>query len=129
MPKLTFISEDGRLPAGDRLKRDAQRLLVWQYDAVIALTDVYTGSRPSEFKDADDAKPTMSQWVGKEPRCHPHAAQFEFEAWQQPRRTIGPSRDGQSRKASSVALGRSLPQRRQKAGLFKDRRRRGNSAR
>jgi hypothetical protein len=57
MPKLTFISEDGRLPTEDRLKRNAQRLLVWQYDAVIALTDVYTGSRPFEFKDADDDEP------------------------------------------------------------------------
>jgi hypothetical protein len=80
-PKLKFILEDGRLPTGDRLKRDVQRLLASQLDAVIALTDVYTGSRPPEFKDAADAKAKMRQWVGDEPRFHPHAAQFEFEAW------------------------------------------------
>jgi hypothetical protein len=48
-------------------------------DAVIALTDVYTGS--NEFTDAADAKRKMRDWVGGEPRFHPHAAQYEFEAW------------------------------------------------
>jgi hypothetical protein len=81
MPKLKFISEDGRLPTGDRLKRDVERLLAQQYNAVIALTDVYTGSHPPEFKDAADARTKMKQWVGDEPRFHPHAAQYEFEAW------------------------------------------------
>jgi hypothetical protein len=48
-------------------------------DAVIALTDVYTGS--NDFADAVDAKAKMHQWVGPEPRFHPHVALHEFEAW------------------------------------------------
>lgn len=81
-PKLKFISEGGRIPTGDKLRRDVARLLERDsYDAVIALTDVYTGNRPPEFTNAADAKKKMSEWVGDEPRFHPHAAQFEFEAW------------------------------------------------
>jgi hypothetical protein len=48
---------------------------------VIALTDVYTGKVPPEFQDAADAKAKMRRWVGDEPRFHPHAAQYDFEAW------------------------------------------------
>ena len=81
MPKLRFISEDGRIPTGDKLRRDVFRLLERDYDSVIALTDVYTGSRPPEFENAAEAKQKMSEWVGDEPRFHPHAAQYEFEAW------------------------------------------------
>ena len=50
-------------------------------DHVIALTDVYTGSTPPEFRDAADAKAQMRRWVGNEPRFYPHAAKFDFEAW------------------------------------------------
>jgi hypothetical protein len=81
MPRLKFISEDGRIPAGEKLCRDVQRLLKKDHDAVGALTDVYTGTRPPRFKIAADAKRKMRRWVGKEPRFHPHAAQHEFEAW------------------------------------------------
>jgi Domain of unknown function (DUF4276) len=80
MPKLTFISKDGRLPTQERLKRDVQ-LLLQRHDAVVALTDVYTGRRPFDFLDAADAKQKMRQWVGQEPRFYPHAAQYEVEAW------------------------------------------------
>jgi hypothetical protein len=80
-PKLRFISEDGRIPIGDRLRRDVERLLKKDHDDVVALTDVYTGSKPPEFINAADAKAKMRQWVGPEPRFHPHAAQYEFEAW------------------------------------------------
>lgn len=45
----------------------------------MALTDVYTGTR--EFVDAADARRKMREWVGPEPRFHPHAAQYDFEAW------------------------------------------------
>jgi hypothetical protein len=48
---------------------------------VIALTDVYTGSNPPEFRNAEDAKEKMRQWVGVEPRFHPHVALHDFEAW------------------------------------------------
>ncbi len=81
MPKLRFISEDGRIPTGAKLKRDVERHLEKDQDAVIALTDVYTGSTPREFLDATEAKAKMRQWVGPEARFHPHAAQYEFEAW------------------------------------------------
>ena len=47
--------------------------------AVVALTDVYTGTR--EFDDAADAKAKMRVWAGPEARFHPHAAQHDFEAW------------------------------------------------
>lgn len=81
MPRLKFISEDGRIPTGNKLKRDVQHLFEQRYDAVIALTDVYTGSKPPEFRNAADAKRKMHRWVGAEPRFHAHAAQYEFEAW------------------------------------------------
>ena len=66
-----------------KLKRDVQRLLSGQFpsDYVIALTDVYTGSQPPEFVNANDAKEKMRLWVGHEPRFHPHVALHDFEAW------------------------------------------------
>lgn len=81
MPRLKFFPEGGRLPTGDKLKRDVKRLLLDGHDAVIALTDVYTGTQPPDFESAADAKRKMRQWVGPEPRFHAHAAQYEFEAW------------------------------------------------
>ena len=84
MPRLKFISKDGRLPTGDRLKRDVTRHLAAGHDAVIALTDVYTGTHPPAFRNAADAKQKMRDWVGPEPRFHAHAAQYEFEAWLMP---------------------------------------------
>ena len=83
MPKLDPHPYDGRIPTEDKLKRVVQRLLSGRDAAeyVIALTDVYTGTRPPDFIDAVDAKNKMRQWVGVEPKFHPHAAQFDFEAW------------------------------------------------
>lgn len=80
LPKLKFITagKGGRIPKGEILKRDVKRLLE-DYDAVIALTDVYTGS--NDFRDAEDAKQKMRQWVGNEPHFYPHVAPYEFEAW------------------------------------------------
>jgi Domain of unknown function (DUF4276) len=49
------------------------------YDAVIALTDVYTGTK--DFSDADDAKAKMRKWVGDNPKFYPHTALHDFEAW------------------------------------------------
>jgi hypothetical protein len=99
MPKLTFISEDGRIPTGSHLKRDVERLLAKDHDAVIALTDVYTGSKPPEFTDASDAKNKMRQWVGQEPRFYPHAAQYEFEAWLLPYWRVIQKLSGSNRRA------------------------------
>jgi hypothetical protein len=81
MPKLDMFLYDGRIPAGDTLRRAVENLLKGHdaSDAVIALTDIYTGHE--DFRDAADAKTKMMQWVGPNPRFHPHAAQHDFQAW------------------------------------------------
>lgn len=84
MPKLDIVPYDGRIPKQGKLKRIVERLLNdlrHPADAVIALTDVYTGTQPPDFVDATDAKSKMTQWVGTNARFHPHAAQHDFEAW------------------------------------------------
>ena len=83
MPTLDPAPYDGRIPTGDKLARTVQRLLSGRFasDHVIALTDVYTGRNSGDFRDAADAKLKMRQWVGNDPRFHPHAAQYDFEAW------------------------------------------------
>jgi hypothetical protein len=84
MPKLDPLPYDGRIPTGDKLKGDVERLLNDRRqpaDAVIALTDVYTGANPAVFEDAAVAKRKMREWVGPDPRFFPHAAQHDFEAW------------------------------------------------
>jgi hypothetical protein len=82
MPSLDPEPYDGRIPKGDRLRGEVHRLLRGgrpPADAVIALTDVYTGT--GDFQDAADAKRQMREWVGANGRFFPHAAQHEFEAW------------------------------------------------
>lgn len=81
MPRLKFIPQDGRIPTAEKLKRNVDNLLTGKnaYDAVIALTDVYTGT--NDFKDAADAKEKMRQWVGKNSKFYPHTASHDFEAW------------------------------------------------
>jgi hypothetical protein len=80
-PKIRPIKYDGRIPTGDKLKRLVGYLLRGRdaVDAVVALTDVYTGN--ADFINAEDAKRKMRTWVGPEPRFHPHVAQHDFEAW------------------------------------------------
>ena len=80
MPKLRFIPQDGGIPTERDLKRLVENLLDNDgYDAVIALTDVYTGKQ--DFKDANDAKEKMRTWIGKNPNFYPHTALHDFEAW------------------------------------------------
>jgi len=82
MPRIDPVPYDGRITKGDKLRGDVRRLLKdpkRPADAVIALTDVYTGTK--DFVDAADAKAKMREWVGNEPRFYPHAAQHDFEAW------------------------------------------------
>lgn len=81
MPNLDFVPFDGRIPKEQRLRREVENLLSTgdPPDAIVALTDVYTGT--NDFVDAADAKAKMRQWVGGENRFHPHVAQYEFEAW------------------------------------------------
>ena len=83
MPRLDPMPYDGRIPKEDKLRRVVANLLRGRNpaDHVIALTDVYTGTQPPDFIDADDAKRQMRGWVGPEPKFHPHAAQHDFEAW------------------------------------------------
>ena len=80
MPKLKFISSDGRIDKGKELRRVVENLLTGKdaCDAVIALTDVYTGTK--DFKDAADAKAQMKKWVRDNPKFYPHAASHDFEA-------------------------------------------------
>ncbi len=82
MPKLDFVPYDGRIPKGPKLRRVVENLLgsgERPADAVIALTDVYTGTR--DFRNANDAKQQMQAWVGNNPNFFPHASQHDFEAW------------------------------------------------
>lgn len=82
MPKLDFFPYDGRIPKGQDLRRKVENSLSSgkpPSDAVIALTDVYTGT--NDFVDAADAKAKMRQWVGPNDCFHPHVAQYDFEAW------------------------------------------------
>lgn len=82
MPRLVTDVYDGRIPKEGKLRGKVRLLLNDRRqpaDAVIALTDVYTGT--DDFSDADDAKAKMRNWVGDEPRFFPHAAQHDFEAW------------------------------------------------
>ena len=80
MPKLKFMPEKGRIPKEEKLKRVVENSLNQDgYDAVIALTDVYTGT--NDFKDGADAKAKMREWVGNNPNFYPHVAQHDFEAW------------------------------------------------
>jgi hypothetical protein len=78
-PKLTPHIYDGRIPKEQRLRRIVENYLDEGVDAVIALTDVYTGTH--DFIDAAEAKAKMKQWAGDNPKFYPHAAQYDFEAW------------------------------------------------
>lgn len=80
MPRLDFLPQDGRLPKNEKLKRLVEALFSGKAPstAVIAITDVYTGT--ADFSSAEDAKSKMKQWVGaSETRFHPHVALHDFE--------------------------------------------------
>ncbi|NQE38571.1 DUF4276 family protein [Microcoleus asticus] len=81
MPKLKFICCKGRIHKEKKLKDVVENLLTGKdaCHAVIALTDVYTGTK--DFKDAADAKAQMKEWVGDNPKFYPHTASHDFEAW------------------------------------------------
>lgn len=83
MPSLDFVPQDGGLPTNDKLKRVVENLLSGKRptDAVIGLTDVYTGHQPPLFVDATDAKQKLLTWVGNNPKFYPHTALHDFEAW------------------------------------------------
>lgn len=81
MPRLILRKYDGRIPKDRKLRATVENLIGGpdHADAVIALTDVYTGT--NDFADAADAKAKMREWVGQNVRFHPHVAQHDFEAW------------------------------------------------
>ena len=82
MPNLDPFPCNGRVYKGEKLRRTVEDLLgkgKTPSDAVIALTDVYTGT--GDFTSAADAKQKMETWVKDNPRFYPHAAQYDFEAW------------------------------------------------
>jgi len=81
MPRLDPFVCDGRVPTREKLRRTVQSLLAGREpaDAVIVLTDVYTGA--NDFTDAKEAKAKMRVWVGDIEQFYPHAAQYDFEAW------------------------------------------------
>jgi hypothetical protein len=82
MPKIDPVPYNGRIPKSDKLQRVVQTLLSdprQPADAVIALTDIYTGT--DDFVNAADAKSKMKSWVENNPNFYPHVAQYDFEAW------------------------------------------------
>ena len=81
MPRLDPFPYHGRIPTEAKLRRAVNSLLAGPQaaDAVIALSDVYTGT--GDFVDASDAKRRMREWVGSNERFFPHVAQHDFEAW------------------------------------------------
>ena len=80
MPRLDFKPQHGGIPREGKLKRIVEKLLDNDgYNAVIALTDVYTGK--PDFKDGNDAKEKMMTWVDNNPNFYPHTALHDFEAW------------------------------------------------
>jgi hypothetical protein len=81
MPNLDMFRYDGRIPKEAKLRRTVDNLLDGRdpAHAVIALTDVYTGTK--DFDNATDAKNKMRGWVRNNDRFFPHAAQHDFEAW------------------------------------------------
>lgn len=82
MPRLDMFPYHGRIPTEAKLRRVVENLLrtgIQRSDAVMALTDIYTGT--PDFADAADAKAKMRKWVGENRHFYPHAAQHDFEAW------------------------------------------------
>lgn len=76
MPKL---ESRARVPIHSHLEKDVKMHLARGADAVVALTDVYTGQ--SDFRDAADAIDQLTRLANAGDRFHAHAAQWEFEAW------------------------------------------------
>jgi hypothetical protein len=100
MPRLSFIPQYGRIPKENKLKKVVENLLtVSGYDAVIALTDVYTGTK--DFSNAADAKAKMKAWVGQNPDFYPCVALHDFEAWLLPYWTTIQKKAGHNQTAPS----------------------------
>lgn len=81
MPNLDPVVQNGRIPKEAKLQRIVKTLMLGTKpaNAVIVLTDVYTGT--NDFTTAQDAKSKMNMWVGALPNFFPHVALHDFEAW------------------------------------------------
>jgi len=81
MPDLNPVVYHGRIPKEAKLLRVVRTLMSGTNpaDAVIALTDVYTGT--NDFTTAQDAKTKMNNWAGGTANFFPHVALHDFEAW------------------------------------------------
>ena len=100
MPRLDFKPQHGGIPKEGKLRRIVKNLLDNDdYDAVIALTEVYTGKQ--DFQDANDAKDQMRRWVDNNPKFYPHTALHDFEAWLLPYWTTIQKRAKHNRSAPS----------------------------
>lgn len=100
-PRLQINCYDGRVPTGDRLRKIVERELSLEADAVIALTDVYTGS--PEFQNAADAKQKMLEWTRHNKHFYPHTALHDFEAWLLPYWDEIKKLSGTSRSAPAIS--------------------------
>ena len=78
-PKFSVNKYDGRIPKGERLRKVVENEITSGADAVLALTDVYTGT--NDFSNALDAKTKMTTWTNNNPKFFPHVALHDFEAW------------------------------------------------
>lgn len=78
-PKIVVNRYDGAIPKDTLLRKRIENEIRSGADAVIALSDVYTGKR--DFADASDAKAKMSDWAQHHPKFYPHVALHDFEAW------------------------------------------------
>lgn len=78
-PKLRANRFDGRIPKQEKLRKIVEHEVGSGADAVIALTDVYTGS--GDFQTADDAKNKMALWASHHHQFYPHTALHDFESW------------------------------------------------
>ena len=79
MPSLHTVPQNGRIPVGYKLNNLVEGLLTKgksPSDHVVAITDVYP-----DYPDASEAKAALRNSVTNKARFHPHAAQYEFEAW------------------------------------------------
>jgi hypothetical protein len=111
MPRLDFVPQDGGIPTNEKLLRVVENLLHDRKspaDAVIALTDVYTGKNPPLFTDANDAKQKLNQWVRGNPKFYPHVALHDFEAWLLPYPWLGDSKDAARVFHQPIRLDRGL---------------------
>ena|GEM_PF-233235 len=79
MPRLKFIPQNGRIPKEEKLRRVVENLLSGNsaHDAVIALTDIYTGTKDFRLSRLCADKTTLYQTItGFQPSIGRHFVAF-----------------------------------------------------